>query len=179
MTATKMILGIALTATLGLACAQIGVAPSSRFKIVDRFPDRVGELEVLGIEVKSALPDGSIPEADLEKLAGFISDDLRGARGGRGGSFAAVVNLNAGGKADKVGLILTIDINLLRAATPEERKKRVASHLHGTISLRNRVTGKHLGTAAIWATGSGLDLEPTYPPKTVAEFTDAIREIVH
>jgi hypothetical protein len=174
MVAARTILAFALAASLGLACAQLGIAPRSHFKIVERFPDRLGEIETLGVEVKSALPDGSLSEADLEKLSAFFSDGLREA-----GNFGAVVNLNGGGNAKDVGLVLTVDINLLKAATPEERKKSIPSHLHGIISLRNRVTGRSLGTAAIWATGSGLDLTTNYMPKTVAEFTGAIQEILH
>ena len=75
-------------------------------------------------------------------------------------------------------LILTIEINVLDAATPEERKERVPSHLDGTISLRNRATEKSLGRATIWATGSGLDLKPTYKPDTVRAFTNEIRKII-
>jgi hypothetical protein len=173
MTVLRMILGVALVTALGLACAQLSAVPRSHFKIVERFPDRVGEIETLGVEVKSALPDGTVSEADLEKLSAFFSDGLRE------GSFGAVVNLTSGGNADAVGLVLTVHVNLLKAATQEERKKRVASHLHGIISLRNRVTGRSLGTATIWATGSGLDLKPNYAPNIVLEFTEAIREIIH
>ena len=173
MAALRMILGVALVTALGLACAQLSAVPRSHFKIVERFPDRVGEIETLGVEVKSALPDGTVSEADLKKLSAFFSDGLRE------GSFGSVVNLTSGGNANAVGLVLTVHVNLLKAATQEERKKRVASHLHGIISLRNRVTGRSLGTATIWATGSGLDLKPNYAPNTVLEFTEAIREIIH
>ena len=174
MMAARTILAVALAASLALACAQLGVAPRSHFKIVERFPDRLGGIETLGVEVKSALPDGSVSETDLERLSAFFSDGLREA-----GNFGAVVNLNGGGNANDVGLVLTVHINLLKAATQEERKKSIPSHLHGIISLRNRVTGRSLGTATIWATGSGLDLTTNYMPKTVATFTESIREILH
>jgi hypothetical protein len=174
MAAVRIVLAVAIAVALGPACAQVGVVPRSDFKVVERFPDRVGEIETLGVEVESALPDGTISEADLEKLSAFISDGLR-----EGDSFGAVVDLTSGGDAGKVGLVVTVHINLRKAATQEERKKRVRSYLVGIISLRNRVTGRSLGKAAIWATGPGLDLTANYTPKTVREFTDAIRQIIH
>jgi hypothetical protein len=174
MAAARMILAIALAASLGTACAQVGVIPRSDYKVVERFPDRLGEIETLGVEVQSALPDGTMPEADLEKLSAFISDDLR-----EGDRFGAVVDLTSGGDAENVGLIVTVHINLRKAATQEERKKRVRSYLVGIISLHNRVNGRSLGRATIWATGPGLDLTANYTPKTVRKFTEAIREIIH
>jgi hypothetical protein len=167
-----MMLGIVLVTALGLACAQLGVAPSARFKIDERFPDRIGEAKVLGVEVTSALPSGSVSESDLKRLSGFFTRSLTE------GSFDAAFDLTSGGHAGEVDLILTVDITLLEAATPEERKKRVPSHLHGTISLRDRATGRNFGRATIWATGSGLDLKPEYMPDTVRKFIEAIRGIV-
>jgi hypothetical protein len=169
-----MILAIAIAAILGTACAQVGVIPRSDYKVVERFPDRLDEIETLGVEVRSALPDGTMSEADLEKLSAFISGGLR-----EGDRFGAVVDLTRGGDAENVDLIVTVHINLRKAATQEERKKRVRSYLVGIISLRNRVTDRSLGRAAIWATGSGLDLTANYTPKTVRKFTEAIREIIH
>lgn len=174
MAAARIILTIAFAATLGTACAQVGVVPRSDYRVVERFPDRVGEIETLGVEVKSALPDGTMSEADLEKLSAFISDGLR-----EGDSFGAVVDLTSGGDPGKVGLIVTVHINLRKAATQEERRVRVRSYLVGVISLRNRVTGRNLGKATLWATGPGLDLTANYTPKTVRKFTEAIREIIH
>ena len=174
MAAARIILTVALAAILGLACAHAGVVARSDYRSVERFPDRVGEIETLGVEVKSALPDGTVPEADLEKLSAFISDDLR-----EGQSFGAVVDLTSGGDPGRVGLVVTIHINLLKAATTEERRKRVLSYLVGVVSLRNRVTDRSLGTATVWATGSGLDLTANYMPKTLRKFTQSIREILH
>jgi hypothetical protein len=174
MASARIILTVALAAILLLACAHAGVVAWSDYRVVERFPDRVGEIETLGVEVKSALPDGTVPEADLEKLSAFISDGLR-----EGQSFGAVVDLTGGGDPGKVGLVVTVHINLLKSATPEERKKRVRSYLVGIVSLRNRVTDRSLGTATVWATGSGLDLTANYMPKTLFKFTDSIREILH
>ena len=178
MTALRMILGVSLAATLALACAQLGVAPSARFKIDERFPPRIGEVKILGIDVISALPSGSVSEANLKSLSAFISDGLRqGSQAGQG-SFGAIVDITGGGRVEQADLVLTIAITLLEAATPEERKNRVPSHLHGIISLQSRESGKKLGTASIWATGSGLDLEPNYQPQTVRAFTNAIRDVL-
>lgn len=173
MATVRIILAIALAVVLGLACAQVGVLPRSDFKVVERFPFRVGEIETLGVEVKSALPDGTLSEADLEKLSAFFSAGLR-----ERDSFAVVVDLTSGGDPEKVDLVVTVHINLRKSATVEERKRRVRSYLVGIIALRSRVSGRSLGTATIWATGSGLDLEANYMPKIVREFTEAIREII-
>jgi len=143
MAAARIILTIAFAASLGTACAQVGVVPRSDYRVVERFPDRVGEIETLG------------------------------------DSFGAVVDLTSGGDPEKVGLIVTVHINLRKAATQEERRVRVRSYLVGVISLRNRVTGRNLGKATLWATGPGLDLTANYTPKTVRKFTEAIREIIH
>jgi hypothetical protein len=174
MTATRMVLALTLTAVVGLACAQLGVISRAQFKIVERFPDRVGEIETLGVEVKSALPDGMVSELNLEKLSAFFSDGLR-----EGGSFGAVVDLTSGGDVKNVGLVVTVHISLLKASSQAERKKGVASHLHGTMSLRNRVTDRSLGVATIWASGSNLNLASNQMPKAVREFAEAMREILH
>jgi hypothetical protein len=178
MTAVRTILGVSLAATLALACAQLGVAPSARFKIDERFLPRFGEAKVLGIEVVSGLPNGSVSEADLKKLSAFVTDDLWAGNEAGQGSFDAIINITGGARAEKADLILTVAITLLEAATPEERKNRVPSHLHAIISLQSRESGKKLGTASIWATGSGLDLEPNYQPQTVRAFTNAIRDVL-
>jgi hypothetical protein len=173
-----MILGVLLAAMVVLAAAQLGAEPRAQFKVDERFPPRIGEIKILGVEVSSALSDGSVSEADLKSLSVFISDGLRkGSEAGQG-SFAAVVDITSGGRAKEADLILSIEITVLEAATPEERKERIPSHLHGTISLVSRATQKKLGTATIWATGLGLDLDSNYQPQTVRTFTATIREII-
>ena len=64
MAAARIILTVALAAILGLACAHAGVVARSDYRDVERFPDRVGEIETLGVEVKSALPDGTVLGAE-------------------------------------------------------------------------------------------------------------------
>ena len=100
MKAIRIVLAIALTAGIGLACAQGGVLPRAQFKITERFPDRPGQIETLGVEVKSALPDGMISELNLEKLSAFFSDGLRE------GSFGAVVDLTSGGDVKDVAFVV-------------------------------------------------------------------------
>ena len=77
----------------------------------------------------------------------------------------------------KVRVIMTININLFEAATQEQRKNRIPSHLHGVIALHRVSTDKNLGAASIWARGSRLDLKTNYMPDTVREFADAIAQI--
>ena len=172
MTAIRIFLCVVLAAAVGLACAQVGVSPSARYKVTKRFRDRLPGLKVLGIEVKSALPNGSISDAELEKLSGFFATDLRQVR------YLPVVNITAGGSETDADMILTIDITMLKAASQQERQKRIASHLRGNISLRSRTTDRELGAATIWAKGSGLNLKPNYVPATVRTFTKAIADVM-
>ncbi len=171
--AIRMVLALTLTAVVGLACAQIGVNSKVHSKITERFPDRLNRIETLGVEVKSALPEGAVSELDLEKLSAFISDGLRK------GVFGAVVDLTGGGDVKNVGLVVTIHINLLEASDQAERKKGVTSHLHGSVTLRNRVTDRSLGATSIWASGSNLNLASNHAPQIVRKFTDELREVLH
>ena len=77
MRSARTILTVALVGAFALGCGHLGVSPKSRFQIQERFPDRLGSVEVMGVEVRSALPDRTLPDADLEKLAGFLAHDLR------------------------------------------------------------------------------------------------------
>ena len=171
MTARRTLLVIALTFSIGLACSVLGVSPVARYKITERFPERLGRVEIVGIQVNSALPAGVLSEADLEKLAGFICERLQIF------TIGLLANLNAGANAKQMEVILTIEISRFDASTQEQRKNRVPSYLHGDISLHRVSTGKRLGTATIWARGSGLKLKTNNIPDTVEEFALAIRQI--
>ena len=71
-----------------------------------------------------------------------------------------------------------LDIDMLKAATQEERQNRVPSHLRGKISIHRVASGKRLGTAHIWSQGSGLDLAANNSPDTVREFVATLRSII-
>jgi hypothetical protein len=171
MAASRMILLIVLASTFGLACSTMGISPTARYKIIERFPERLGPVEVVGVEVRSALPVGVISEADLEKLASFISERLQRF------TIGVIANINGGADAERMEVILTIDISLFEVATQEQRRNRVPSYLHGTVSLHRVATGRNLGTAIVWARGGRLDLDTNNVPDTVQEFAFAIRQI--
>jgi hypothetical protein len=172
MTAIRRLLVVSFVVAFGLAWGSVAVSQTARYKITKRFPDRVGQIEVLGIEVRSALPDGTLSDADLEKLAGFLCERLQQT------TIGLIANLNAGADAEHMAVILTVDIDRFDATTREQRQNRVHAYLFGTISLHRVSTGRHLGAASIWARGSGLDLGTNYLPDTVDEFAMAVRQIV-
>lgn len=172
MRSARTILTVALVGAFALGCGHLGVSPKSRFQIQERFPDRLGSVEVMGVEVRSALPDRTLPDADLEKLAGFLAHDLRQT------TIGVVTNLNAGADAAHASIVLTVDIHRLDASTREQRREGVPSRLYGTISLHRVATGRSLGTARIWVIGGALDLVPSYTPDTVREFASVIRRVV-
>ena len=172
MTAVGRILVVSLAVAFGLVCGSVGVSQTARYKITKRFPDRIGQVDVLGIQVESTLPDGTLSDADLEKLAGFLCERLQQT------TIGLIANLNAGANTEHMAVILTVDIDRFDATTQEQRQNRVPSYLFGTISLHRVSTGKHLGAATIWARGTGLDLDTNYLPDTVDEFAMAVRQIV-
>lgn len=172
MTATRSVLGVSIVLAFTLACTLLSVSPSSRFRITDRFSGRLGQVEVFGVEVRSALPEGVISEAYLKKLSGFFTHELQQT------TIGLVANLNAGAKRESMAVILTIDIRRLDIATQEQRQNRVPSRLYGNIELHRVATGRKLGAAVILAVGSSLDLEANYAPNTVREFAAVLRRIV-
>ena len=165
-------IGVLLILAFGLACTSLSVSPSSRFRITERFPKRMGQVEVFGVEVRSALPEGTIPDEQLEKLSAFFTHELQQT------TIGLVANLNAGAEAEMMAVILTVDINRLDAATQEEQLNRVPSRLYGKIKLHRVATDKKLGAATILVAGAGLDLEANYAPDTVREFAAVLRRIV-
>lgn len=169
----RTILAALLVLVFGFGCTHMGVSPRSRFQIQERFTDRLGRVEVMGVEVRSALPDRVLPDEHLEKLAGFLAHDLRQT------TIGVVTNLNAGADVSDASIVLTVDVHRLDASTRAQRRQGVPSRLYGTISLRRVATGRSLGTARIWVIGGGLDLAPTYTPDTVREFASVIRRVVH
>ncbi len=172
MTLIRMLLVCALIVASGLSCSLLAVSPRSRFKVTDRFPDRLGQVEVFGIEVRSALPDGVVSDENLEKLSGFFADDLQQT------TIGLVANINGGADPALMAVILTVDISRLDVPTQEQRKNRVPAYLHGTIALHRVANDRQLGSAVIWAKGSGLNLESNNSPDTVREFASVIRRIV-
>ena len=165
---------VSIAAILFLAAAEVANALTANYEVTERFRRRLPGFKTLGVHVRSALPDGQlIPDADLEKLSSFISVDLRQSR------FLPVVNLTRYGDASAADMVLTVDITRIKAATRDERKQGIRSRLEGTIALRNRSTGRNMGRAELWATGSALDLGPNYVPAIVRTFTNAIADIIH
>jgi len=162
-----------LTISLNLACAAAAVIPRAHSVIEEPFAGRVGRIEVTGVEVRSALPEGAVSDEDLEKLAGYVCADLRKL------TISSCINLNAGADAELASRILTIEVNLMRMATPEEQRKRIPSYLHGSVSIHRVATGANLGRALVWARGSSLDFQSNYVPNTVREFTSAIHKLIN
>lgn len=162
-----------VTASLHLACGAAAVHPRAHFLIDDPFSSRVGRLEVTGVEVKSALSEGSLSDEDLEKLAGYVCADLRKA------TISKYLNLNAGADPGLASRILTIEVNLVQIATPEEQRDHVPSYLNGTVSFHRVATGANLGSARVWARGSSLGFQTNYVPNTVREFTSAIHKLIN
>lgn len=177
MSAMRMILGVALATTLGLACAQLGVVPSARFKVNQPFVPREGESNTLGVNVVAALPAGTLSAENLKRLSGWISVGLMEGSMDATGRFDRVIDMkNDGNQGNDANLILTVEISVLEAATQAEEKKQIPSHLHAKISLRSRATGKNMGSASIWAVGSELNLASNNRPRIVTAFINAIRE---
>jgi hypothetical protein len=174
MRARRTIPAALLVLAFGFGCTYMGVSPSSRFQIQERFTPRLGSVEVMGVEVRSALPDRVLPDDHLEKLAGFLAHDLRQT------TIGVVTNLNGGADVSDASIVLTVDVHRLDASTRAQQREGVPSRLYGTISLRRVATGRSLGTARIWVIGGGLDLGPTYTstPDTVREFASVIRRVV-
>jgi hypothetical protein len=172
MAAIRMILIVSFMLASGIACGSVEGAHTARYKITNRFPDRLGQVEVLGIEVRSALPDGTLSDAELKKLAGFFCAYLQYT------TIGLIANLNAGANAKHMAVILTVDIDRFDVTTPEQQRNKVPAYLFGSISLHRVSTDRQLGSASVWARGSVLDLSTNYPSDTVDEFALAIRQIV-
>jgi hypothetical protein len=87
----QRLLASSIILAFGLACTSL----SSRFRITERFPDRMEQVEVFGVEVLSALPEGTIPNEQLEKLSAFFTHGLQQT------TIGLVANLNAGAEAGR------------------------------------------------------------------------------
>jgi len=174
-----------LRATLGLffslsilACAHapLGVSPTSRYMVTERFLARPGGIDITGVIVRSAIDERDLSDAELEKLGSFLAAGLRKT------TIGPLLNLTGHQFDDEaetnVEFILTIEIDMLKAATQEDRQNRVPSHLRGKISMHRVASGKRLGTAHVWSQGSGLDLAASNSPDTVREFVATLRSII-
>ena len=126
--------------------------------------------------VHSGLPEDAVSDAELERLGNFVAAGLRKT------TIGALVNLTGREfeeEADaNVAFILTVDIDMLKAATQEERRNRIPSHLRGTVAIHRVASGRKLGKAMIWSRGSGLDLAANNSPDTVREFVATVRSII-
>lgn len=169
-------LAVALLSTLSCSHAPLGVSPTSRYKVTERFLARPGGVDITGVIVRSTMDGQDLSEAELEKLGSFLAAGLRKT------TIGPLLNLTGKEFEDEsetnVAFILTIDIDMLKSATQEERRNRVPSHLRGKISMHRVASGKRLGTAHVWSQGSGLDLTASNSPDTVREFVATVRSII-